>query len=475
MSKRYLNGEFSIDALWTVNDVDSEYGMLKYNRGEIIVDFPHSELEFGSTFTKLKGINNKVLITLFNVNITKATDKELSMVRAHAEYMVIDKKYVESLDSFKLSSISWTTDRLPLFLREGVWKRLENGKGFEYSKPNKKEYEIESLKAKVSIGFSGDRGSKITSEEGFVYTFKSNPRLTISYEEEKNILDIKKDIEKIDYLITILTGSPQLITSYNYTYSKLGMFDKKIPVRGEFYFNQNFPSRKNHQPSTRSAYEFDTLSKNFGEILSRYFKNYNQLENIIIHINLMTSVKNILESSYIDVVTSLEGFHREFYHFEKDIYETTEDVISKIEDFVKESSEDKTNKEKKELEKITYSLKNVRNLTLRDRIADLLKKLPETLKSDLIFEGTDFCKDRHINKFSDRIAAHRNYLAHGSNKENPQLFESYEMLAATYILTIVGEYFLMDTIGIEEDIIIDGIKNKKIYQNHLEILYDSNR
>lgn len=45
------------------------------------------------------------------------------------------------------------------------------------------------------------------------------------------------------------------------------------------------------------------------------------------------------------------------------------------------------------------------------------------------------------------------------------------MKIATYILTIISEYFLMSTIGLQDEIIIEGIRHKKIYQRFLTNLY----
>lgn len=470
MSTRRLNSDFSMNAYWTINDSDYEFGILKYNQGKIIIELPNSEIEFDSTYKKITGSNNRNLFSLFKVRVTKRADKELSMVHLQAEYMFIDNKHIVNLEDFKISSINWTTDRLPLLLHGSVWQNLEDERGIRYSKIPVEEYDIKSLKAKISINFSYSSRSNITPEDGLIDTFKSRPYFTINYEEKKSILDIKEDVRKISNLLTVLTGSPQTIRFFNYQSTTKDLLGNEIPKNGEFYFIQSYPSRKNFQID--SAYSFNNISKKFGEILSVYFEKYDKIANIIIHILLMTSAKNMLEASYIDVVTSLEAFHRDSYNYEKEFSKETENVILKINEYIDENSSDKNKKQRNELNKISYNVDNVRKPTLQDRIADLLKKLPNSLKNKLIYSNMDFCDKKETNKFSEKVAVSRNHLAHGSRKETTKKFTSTEMLNVTYILTIISEYFLMSTFGLKDEIIIEGIRHKNIYQKFLTDLYD---
>lgn len=114
----------------------------------------------------------------------------------------------------------------------------------------------------------------------------------------------------------------------------------------------------------------------------------------------------------------------------------------------------------------------MRNPILQERIADLLKKLPDPLKNIILFSGVDFTNEKDTNRFSERIAVSRNYLAHGNRTESIKKLTSSEMINATYILTIISEYFLMSRLGLQDEIIVEGIRHKKIYQRFLTNLYD---
>lgn len=470
MNIRQLNKDFSINAYWTVDGIDYEFGILKYTQDRIIVELPDSKIEFDSDYPKITGYNNRNQFSLFNIIVKKSANKELSMVQLQAEYMFIDKKYIPDMYDFKINSITWTTDRLPLLLSDTPWESLEDERGIKYREVPVEEYNIESLKASIIIRYSHSSNSNITPEEGLTDTFKSRPYLTLRYEEKKSILDIRKDVQKITNLITVITGSPQTIQAFNYPSTTKDLVGNELPQNGEFYFIQSIPSRKNLQ--NNSAYDFEKLSGHFGTILSVYFEKFENIANISIHILLMTSAKNMLEASYIDVVTSLEAYHRDFYNYEITYSVATENMIMQIDNLIKESSESKNRKQRDEYYKIFYNIMTMRNPILQERIADLLKKLPDPLKNIILFSGVDFTNEKDTNRFSERIAVSRNYLAHGNRTESIKKLTSSEMINATYILTIISEYFLMSRLGLQDEIIVEGIRHKKIYQRFLTNLYD---
>lgn len=416
MNIRQLNKDFSINAYWTVDGIDYEFGILKYTQDRIIVELPDSKIEFDSNYPKITGYNNRNQFSLFNTIVTKSANKELSMVQLQAEYMFIDKKYIPDMYDFKINSITWTTDRLPLLLSDTPWESLEDERGIKYREVPVEEYNIESLKASIIIRYSHSSNSNITPEEGLTDTLKSRPHLTIRYEEKKSILDIKDDIQKITNLITVITGSPQTIQAFNYPSTTKDLVSNELPKNGEFYFIQSIPSRKNFQID--SAYNFKKTSENFGEILSIYFEEYETITNIVTHIMLITSAKNMIEASYIDVVTSLEAFHRDFYNFKKTYSDATENMITQIDNLIKDSSEGENRKQRDEYNKISYNIQSMENPTLQERIADLLAKSPDSLKNKLIYLDIDFCNNKETNKFSEQVAVSRNYLAHGNREKN---------------------------------------------------------
>lgn len=469
MEKNKLSGEFEIEAKWFSEDFkNAEYGVLKYSQNNIVLELPDSNLEFDREFSKVIGENQKDTISLFNVRVIGESNKQLTKTKLLAEFMFIDKKPIDRLEDFKINSVDWSTDKLPLFLNGSVWKRLNETKGVKYSEIQQKEFKIENLDAILCINYSYVAQSKITPENGIVDTFKTIPYFTIKYAKVKNILAIKEDMRKICNLICILSGAPQVISTFKYSSTGYDLRDRKMPANGQFYFSQGVSSRKNFQKYS-SAYKFEIISEKFGEVLTNYFEKYQELVPIIQHLTTLLSYKNLLESSYVDAITSLEAFHRGFYDDQKEVTSLTKTTINCLKNVVKEAYKDKVGIELKEKEDILLHIKNMNSTTLKERIVEVFEKVPIALKEKFKYHEINFLNDEDIEEFARKSVKTRNHLAHGNSK---RIFNKDEMLSATYILSMIAESHLMSKIGLSEDLIVEGIFNTKVYQTFLYSLYD---
>lgn len=468
MDKNKLTGEFEIEARWLIDDSKKiQYGVLRYSQSSIVVELPDSDLDFDKKFTKLIGENQKDIISLFNVRVISESNKHLTKTKLLAEYMFIDKNPINSVRNFETNSIYWSTDKLALLLNASVWKSLSKGKGVEYSEIPMKEYKIQSLGATLSIGYSYVTSSQLTPE-GLVDTFKTIPYFNIKYSKAKNIIEIKEDVRRICNLICILSGAPQVISTFKYSSTGYDVLGNEIPVNSQFYFNQENPSRKNFQKH-HSAYNFEKISENFDIILSNFFENYDGLLPIVQHLRILYSYKNLLESSYIDSITSLEAFHTEYYGADKKITTFTEDIISKLKEKTKKDYKNKNGKEETEKELLLTYINNVKKFTLRERLIELFDETPVKLKGKFKHSKTDFLNTEDRMEFIRKSVKARNNFAHGNSGK---IFTFDEMLSATYILSMVSESLLMNKIGMSEEVIVEGVFGTKIYQSFLDSTYD---
>lgn len=464
MDKNKLTGEFEIEAKWFSDDSENaEYGVLKYLQSNIVVELPDSDLEFDRKFKRVIGENQKNIISLFNVRVISESNKYLSKTKLLAEYMFIDKKPIDNLEDFKIDSIQWSTDNLPLFLNDSVWEGLSEGEGVKYSEIPNREYKIQNLDTIISINYSYLTNSQITPE-GLVNTFKTIPYFSTKYSKVKSILEIKEDIQKICNLICILSGAPQVISTFKYSSTGYDLLGNKMRVNGQFYFNQSVPSRKNYQKFF-SAYQFDLIADSFGNILSNYFEKHTKLKAIIQHLTMLISYGNLLESSYVDAITSLEAFHTEFYGDNKEITTFTQDIILKLKAETKEAYKDKKGNEKDEEAILLTYIKNFKKITLKERLVELFNETPVKLKEKFKHHKINFLNDEDKNEFTRKSVKTRNHLAHGNSKI---IFTFDEMLSATYILSMIAESCLMKSIGLDEELITEGILNTKIYSNYIK-------
>lgn len=464
MDKNKLTGEFEIEAKWFSDDSkNAEYGILKYSQNSIVVELPDSDMEFDRKFRTVIGENQKNIISLFNVRVISESNKYLNKTKLLADFMFIDKKAIDSLEDFKIDSIQWSTDNLPLFLNDSAWEGLSEGEGVKYSEIPKREYKIQNLDATISINYSYITKSQITSE-GLVNTFKTIPYFSIKYSKVKSILEIKEDVQKICNLICILSGAPQVISTFKYSSTEYDLLGKKMPVKSQFYFSQGIPSQKKYQKIV-SAYKFDLIANNFGDILSKYFEEHGKLQAIIQHLTLLISYKNLLESSYVDAITSLEAFHTELYGDDKKITLFTQDIIMKLKAETKEAYKDKKGNEKDEEAILLTYIKKVKKITLKERLVELFDLTPVKLKQNFKHHKINFLIDEDKNEFTRKSVKTRNHLAHGNSQI---IFTFDEMLSATYILSMIAECCLMKRIGLDEELITEGIFNTRIYRNYIK-------
>lgn len=427
------------------------------------MELPDSDLEFNRKFKRIIGENQKNIISLFNVRVISESNKYLSKTKLIAEYMFIDKKSIDNVEDFKIDSIQWSTDNLPIFLNDTVWKGLSEGEGVKYSEIPKREYKIQNLDATISINYSYFTNSQITPE-GLVNTFKTIPYFSIKYSKVKSILEIKKDVRKICNLICILSGTPQVISTFKYSSIRYDLLGNEMRVNDQFYFSQGAPSRKNYQKFF-SAFKFDFIADRFSELLSNYFEEHRKLEAIIQHLTILISYENLLESSYVDAVTSLEAFHTEFYGDNKEITPFTRDIILKLKGEIKEAYKDKKGNEKDEEATLLTYIKNVKKFTLKERLIDLFEETPVKLKEKFKHHETNFLSDEDKKEFARKSVKTRNHLAHGNSQV---IFTIDEMLSATYILSMIAESCLMKKIGLDEELITSGILDTNIYRNYIK-------
>lgn len=468
MFKNKLNDEFKIDAKWVFPDSEKiEFGTLKYSLNDIIVELPDSGIEFNQQFSTVVGRNQKNVISLYNVKVLRKSNKHLNKTTLIAESMLIDNKKVDDIESLLLDSIIFSTDKLRLFLDKQVWNRLDDRDGIKLSKVPKKDYEIPFINATLTIHYSPSRQSDITAESGHVIMFKTFSYLEIKYNDSKEILEIKKDVQKICKLLSVLSGAPQIIDTFNFESVGKDLLDAIMPNKAHFYFQQGDISRKNHQKLS-SAYKLEDINDVFGIIVSKYLEEYSGLATTIQHLTILISYKNLLESSYIDAVTSLESTHNKFYNDKKEISGLTEQAIVELKEKLKAMYQDSTDDEMNEKEQLILNLKNITRKSLRMKLMEILTDIPMELKKKLKHQDIIFTNDEDVESFVKKAVKTRNNFAHGNSDK---VFDIHELYSATYILSMIAEFHLMKKIGIDEDVIIKGITNTKMYENFLDLQY----
>lgn len=420
-----LLDQFEIDAMWSIDTLDDEgvFGTLHYSQDKIILEIPNSDMKISTKFNIIYGKNQTRVINLYNVRVIKRYSNQLRNTRLIAEYMIIDTKKIDQLEDFKVQTINFSFDYLPLFFNDNIWD-TKNDIIFEKI-IDIQSYRIKNLKATLFVNYKAFKNSGLDAREGLIITLKTVPYLKIKYQQTKNIMDVKKDIFKIKNLLMLFSGAPLMVSGFNFNSGSIDILGNKMPIKGQLYFTQAKSERKQNQ--LFSVYNYRDIMNKFDQYTNNFLNKYNKLRPIIQNLTINMSRKNLVETQFYDSITSLEVYHREF-----------------IED---ESS-------------------------LTARVKKLFRKLPIELKEHLIFKEQNFTSDKVISNFSYQCSQTRNYHAHGNIERNKDIFIAKELIPVSKILNLVSEYYLMKEIGLEEKIIIYSIKNKKLYQTVLQSQYD---
>lgn len=455
-----LTDDFEIHALWTIEDYDIQgiVGTLSYSQNKILLDLPNiDKLNLSEKVCKVSGETRTKIISLYNLRVIGKYSNTLSHTKFIADCMVVDSKPVESLEDFRLKSVTFAFDYLPLLFNKSNWKSGRETNSIINEETESKLYKINSLNATLTEGYSSSEGSSITSKEGLVITLKTIPYLKIEYSEEQSIMKIKEDVFRIRNLLTILCGEALTLTSFSFDSEDRDIVGNAVPIKGKFYFSQLTVSREYKQ--FMSAYEYNDIINNFSNILTNYFKSYTKLQPIVQNITINTAMKNLAETQFNDAITSLEVYHREFYKEHEETTVEKETTKREILSLIDELHENEY--ERNELKNI---VKEIDRVNLTKRVKQLLKDMPGNLKEEIIFQDLDFSKNKVVSDFAYKCSSTRNYHAHGSKNPKNNIYETIDLIHLTKILNLVSEFYLMKQIGLDSEVIIKGLFNKKSHQ-----------
>ncbi|PRY72919.1 hypothetical protein CLV38_1582 [Alkalibacterium olivapovliticus] len=270
-------------------------------------------------------------------------------------------------------------------------------------------------------------------------------------------MKIKEDVFRIRNLLTILCGEALTLTSFSFDSEDRDIVGNAVPIKGKFYFSQLTVSREYKQ--FMSAYEYNDIINNFSNILTNYFKSYTKLQPIVQNITINTAMKNLAETQFNDAITSLEVYHREFYKEHEETTVEKETTKREILSLIDELHENEY--ERNELKNI---VKEIDRVNLTKRVKQLLKDMPGNLKEEIIFQDLDFSKNKVVSDFAYKCSSTRNYHAHGSKNPKNNIYETIDLIHLTKILNLVSEFYLMKQIGLDSEVIIKGLFNKKSHQ-----------
>lgn len=122
--------------------------------------------------------------------------------------------------------------------------------------------------------------------------------------------------------------------------------------------------------------------------------------------------------------------------------------------------------------KILSSVETLNKPTLRRRVLELLREMPQDFLNKINLDGYNFTKGSDKSNFALMCSNSRNFITHGSSDSNLKIFSLVELIKVAKVLNMVSEYYVMKIIGLKDETIINAISHRNYYQNVLTNLYE---
>ena len=258
------------------------------------------------------------------------------------------------------------------------------------------------------------------------------------------LLDIYK---KIKLFFGFLGFFSKEEDTYWFKESNLNYDNQVEPIVMKFY-SSNF-NIENKGLTPHKTFNFEDIKNDLQNILSNWFKNENIQDSIVLVMEKYTFIKLSVETYFLNTCFAIETFHRKNKFNE--VYEKAKF------DFIKKGIRSKLETQE-EIDLFNDKLIYANEPTFKSRLLSL-----KTEFGYIANESLD------IDEYIIKIVSTRNYLVHRGKKKN--IFEGIHLYYAAVYLETLTKYCIMETIGVNSEVLKNSFAGTSKYINEL---YDLN-
>lgn len=471
LNNKDLNQNFKVKGVWWIPSKEDKQEIA----GELIYENGHITLElFGSFGKSINEHNHNEVIFGFTSQGDKITLLDTFQIRSKISFpgfktevytvnLMLTGFHISSIDSPEIQSVAFTTNHLSNWLSISPFKineiTEEDGRlkqlNVQYQFP-----EIFSFKCEINGEQTTVQSTYVMNSSGDAidqFNMNHSSYLKITPESKKSIKWFHKTIFEIKSLLTLLTG-------HSLSFNKIIVYGDVIQTinstevreKGLLFFRQVKQSTARELQSYDLLITYRDLQEKFQSVFTKWFELKEELYSIY---NLVVSNfyhDSYLETDFLNLMHSIEGFHRiryggkyveqeEYEFYLKEICETINHLIS-------------NNDLKQKLKK---SLEYGNEFSLRKRIKDLFSKMDEETIKILIGNN------EKPNTFIDKIVNTRNHLTHPDNRNTPNIAQTDELFQINHQLKCLAMILLLTTLGVPEKIIAQRLKENRFYNRLL--------
>jgi len=295
--------------------------------------------------------------------------------------------------------------------------------------------------------------------------YKSNIKYIIEYENEKNYLEILKDIRKIQNFFTVLFSRACYIKELNFFNT-----NSPLPSYFSYYFTQlGLKDRKVFDE--RQVIKYNKISDQLATLIKNWLSNYDKYEMIIQNIVGDNELFTFGENKFLNSARNLERYYKINYPKTNKRKEMTEEERNIFEELFKQIQ--KLTKFKKEtLDKIRKYVKNAKitmkqNTNENNLYFNCFELIPsQLLNGELLNKNFNKQQKLEINMFSKMIKETRNHITHvEKNLDMEKVLKHRDLVKADIILEIVLKYLILKDLNMEESTIVQEILTNGKYKN----------
>lgn len=458
--------DFTINGIWSQDiNFSSNYktGVLNYRSSSsydnelMLWDCQLSVGEDIPIFYGISDDNNYVTLLGCRVSNTKSSSLETAKIRV--EKIIIGKKHLELANLQNIKKVSFSFFILNDWMKLPIWTEEMQRKGDEYEnrfitkKVPVKSYRIESIGAKLKEGYS-------TSYKGDNKKVEANSEqyYSLEFDNPLDLNEIRQYVFRSVQLFYFLFSMDLPMKLFEFEYGETRYYnDKVVTDKYRVYYRQvsNIP---NKLPKIYNLISYQIVSDKLGVLLDNWFREYDSMKSIIQTYVGDLQISSFVELNFLNACRNIEVFHRVFLQKKQAIPADIEVVRLELLKFL-----DSKNESIK-----SYFSKRINfteETTLSVRIKESINSLPVEIRNKIIvFNNMNLSDSKK--RFIRSCVNTRNYLTHGSsNKEKyVPMFEKVNLYLATKVLNLSIEFFVLERLGLDENILIEEFKRNRRYQ-----------
>lgn len=358
--------------------------------------------------------------------------------------------YFQNEDEIKFSKINVKFSKLNTWIQtHGFKSEIERPSTYvhKYTSPQNITVKIdEQLSFSIVFGFS----TTIEHEPKKRRLMEQDVSINLFVDEELDLLKFWKIVHHLRHFISLGILAPEnvaaLIGFTNRFTHQVGQQQEMDEIK--IYWSKGNSPNNSYVNLTNMMFSFEQIQNNFENYIKKWFELRETLGIVAnLYFGTLYNPQSYINEKFFNIVASLESFHRIY----RDDKTWSEEHFEQLKSTIGNAITDNEDREK-----IMGKIKYANELTLRNRLKQIINEYNFVLTSERGFD----------NSFIDLVVETRNYYAHYDLSLKNNIISNENLPIFINKLRIIVEICLLSQMGMEEEDIKTCVQ-KSMYQKNL--------